>query len=101
MTYDHELILFTQTIVEDELGNQIPGEVPRAILCNVKSIGRTEFYSAAGAGLKPELVFIINKYEYQNEDKVKFEELPYKVIKTYSTGSEEIELTCERSIGNG
>lgn len=97
MSYDHELILFSHEVVEDDVGNQTVVEgVPRAILCDIKSIGRNEFYNAASAGLNPEIVFVINKYEYANEDKVSYEGLTYRVIKTYSTGLEEIELTCER-----
>lgn len=97
MSYDYELILFTQSVVEDDLGNQTIEETTKSILCDIKSIGRNEFYNAASAGLNPEIVFVVNKYEYANEDKVSYEGLSYKVIKTYVTGLEEIELTCERS----
>lgn len=101
VTYDHELTLISKAIVEDELGNQTEGEeVERNVLCGIKSVGRTEFYDAAVKGLKPELIFVINQFEYEGENKVKFENNLYSIIRTYSTG-EELELTCERDIGNG
>jgi len=94
--YNNELELLREGYTEDELGNQIPSNVKRSILCKVNSIGRSEFYSAASSNLRPEIVFTIHKYEYENERKVIFEEQQYSVLRTYATGIEELELTCER-----
>lgn len=102
MTYDHELILVgVTTYTKDDVGNQIPTAVEKTILCCKKSIGRNEFYSAAVAGLKPEITFLVHGYEYSGEDEVKFEGSKYKVIRTYSTDFEELELVCERVITSG
>lgn len=101
MTYDNELILISETYTEDEIGNQIPIEKRTNILCNISSIGRNEFYNAANSGLKPSLIFTIHTYEYNNESLVEFENVRYKVIKTYSKGIEEVELTCEKVLGSG
>jgi len=101
MTYDHELTLITQIMTEDEIGNQIPVETKKDILCGLKSIGRNEFYSAAATGLKPEITFIVHAYEYSGQRKVEFEGVPYNVIRTYEPSFEELELTCERIIGDG
>ena len=101
MTYDHELTLITQIMIEDEIGNQIPVETKKDILCGLKSIGRNEFYNAAATGLKPEITFIIHAYEYSGQKKVEFEGVPYNVIRTYEPSFEELELTCERIIGDG
>ena len=94
--YSHELILLGSGYTEDELGNQIPNEIRKPILCKVDSVGRNEFYSAATSNLRPEIVFTIHKYEYDNERKVEFEGKKYSVLRNYATGFEEIELTCER-----
>lgn len=106
MTFDDELTLISQDIQEDELGNQIPVEIKVNILCGAKSIGRTEFYNAAANGLKPSYIFVVHPYEYNNETYVEFSEnnnlkQKYKVIKTYKKDMEELELTCEKVIGNG
>lgn len=100
-TYDHELTLIGETIVEDEIGNQQPVETQTTILCALNSVGRSEFYSGAAAGLRPELVFVIHSYEYSGERIVEFEGKRYSVIRTYQTGTEEIELTVERVVGSG
>ena len=96
MTFDHELTLIGQAITEDEIGNQIPVETETVVLCGLKSVGRTEFYNAAVTGLRPELIFVVHGYEYNGEQIVKFEGVRYRVIRTYATGFEEVELTCER-----
>lgn len=106
MTFDNELTLISQSIEEDEIGNQVPIEAKINILCSIKSIGRTEFYNAAANGLKPTLIFIVHPYEYSDETYIEFseDETPkkrYKVMKTYKTNMEELELTCEKVIGNG
>ncbi|KLR75274.1 phage head-tail adaptor [Geobacillus sp. T6] len=101
MTYDHELVLIAQEFVEDEIGNQIAQETRKTVLCNVKSVSRSEFYSAATAGLKPSIVFVIHGYEYDGEQEVEFEGARYRVIRTYSTDFEEVELTCERVLVYG
>jgi len=100
MTYDHELTLIDYTIEYDEIGQQKKIETRTNILCAVKSIGRNEFYAAAQAGLKPEITFIIHAYEFNGEKKVEFEGKKYKVIRTYMKDFEEMELICEKVIGN-
>lgn len=110
MTYDHELTLISQTITEDEIGNQIPVETRKTILCKVKSVGRSEFYGAATAGLRPEIVFVAHEFEYSGEREVEFEGERYKVVRTYKGGMsrqgsklrfDEMELTCERVVPRG
>ncbi|MEI7027153.1 phage head closure protein [Paenibacillus sp. y28] len=102
MTYDHELTLIGQgAYEEDEIGNQIPTETQTALLCSLRSIGRNEFYNAAVAGLRPELTFIIHSYEYSGEQVLLFEGQRYRVIRTYATGIEELELVCERVAADG
>lgn len=101
MTYDFELTLISQTFEEDGIGNQVPVETETTVLCDRKSVGRSEFYNAAAAGLRPELVLVVHAYEYQGERVIKFEGVRYNIIRTYAIGIEEIELTCKRVIGNG
>jgi SPP1 family predicted phage head-tail adaptor len=101
MTYDEELYLIKQGVRQDDIGNQIPVETGRAVLCNVDSVGRNEFYSAAVKGMKPEITFVINMYDYEKESLVEYDGQRYSVLREYKVNTEEIELTCERVIGNG
>lgn len=97
--YDHELVLINQTITQDAIGNEIPTETRTTILCKLESVGRNEFYNAAQNNMKPEIVFTIHAYEYNNEQVVEFDSVKYKVIRTYKVSFEEIELTCEKVTG--
>jgi SPP1 family predicted phage head-tail adaptor len=101
MTYDHELTLIGErTITKDEIGNEIPGDpLETNVLCGLKSVGRNEFYGAAAAGLKPELAFVIHAYEYDGQQRLRFDGREYRVLRTYADGFEELELTCEKVTG--
>lgn len=97
MTYDYELILIKESSTKkNKQGDDIPTETRKSVLCGKKSVARNEFYSAARAGLKPEIVFNMHNYEYEGEKKVEFKNQIYKVIRTYAANFEEIELTCEK-----
>lgn len=101
MSYDHELTLVKQTYAKDGIGNQIPiARTKRTVLCKLKSVSRSEFYSAAVKGLRPEAVFEVNKYEYDDETEVEFEGKRYEVIRTYPVGFEDVELTCKKVKAN-
>ncbi len=110
MTYDHELILIGQKVEYDEIGSPIIIEAETIILCNLKSVVRAEFYSAAAAGLKPEVVFVVHECEYNGEQLVEFEGKRYGVLRTYSGGRgregyrltvDEMELVCGKVAANG
>lgn len=96
MTYDYELTLIGFTITQDEIRQDIETPSNTTILCGLKSIGRNEFYSAAQAGLRPSITFVIHGYEYNGETKVKFSGHEYNVIRTYEVDFEELELTCTK-----
>lgn len=100
--YDYELKLIRETYTQDEYGNIVPGENGRvAVLCDLRSITRSEFYSASQAGLNPEIIFEINGFEYNGEKEIEFSGERYTVIRTYRANYEKIELTCEKKVKNG
>lgn len=104
MTFDDELTLISpKDFTDDAIGNQIPVDpTETTILCGVKSVTRSEHYAAAADGLKPEVVFIVNRYEYAGQKNVKHNSKPYRVIRTYQPDKakavmdfENIELVCQ------
>lgn len=99
------LIGFTYTY--DEYGNQIPTPSERQVFCRVRSVGRSEFYSAAQTELHPEYVFVLSHYkDYRGEKYAKYvdwtgTEKVYSIIRTYRPeGSDTVELTAQERIGN-
>lgn len=101
--YDDELILISMQYTSDEIGNQVPNLERRAVLCYVRSIGRSEFYAAATTDLKPEVAFVVNKWDYNKENVVEYNGERYKVLREFPFPGthEEIELTCELERAGG
>ncbi len=62
------------------------------VFAELKSIGRSEFYQAAGTGYKPEKIFEVHAFEFGDHEYVKHDGTIYKVIRTYSNNPEIIEL---------
>lgn len=68
------------------------------VFANKKSIRRSEFYSAANVGLKPELMFEIRSIEFDGHEMVQFDGKVYTIVRTYDKG-EVIELTVTSQVG--
>ncbi|WP_222928506.1 phage head-tail adapter protein [Sutcliffiella horikoshii] len=105
--FDHELILISLSPAENSMGDPIVEETSVTVLCDVQAITRSEHYAAATHGLKPELTFVLNKYEYEGQRLVEFENVRYRVIRHYFTKTqkdfadfESVELVCEGLMNN-
>jgi len=78
-----------------------PAETKRTVYCTVKSIGMQEAYQAMGIGLNPELkVVLAHDFEYEGERLCEISGQRYKVLRTYITETDGIELTLQRVAGN-
>lgn len=67
--------------------------------CEVRSVGRSEVYSAMAIGYNVSVVFVLAlDAEYNGEKSLNFEGKRYKVVRTY-VSDDGIELTCEVSNG--
>ena len=78
-----------------------PAEAKRTVPCTVKSIGMQEAYQAMGVGLNPELkVILAHDFEYAGERLCEIGSQRYRVLRTYITETDGIELTLQREAGN-
>lgn len=71
----------------------------RGVFANKKSVRQSEFYQAANVGLKPELVFEVRSFEYNNDEKVRYGDDEYFIIRAYENG-EITELTVTSHVGS-
>lgn len=103
----------------DKAGNPIAKRVERPVFCQVFSVARNEFYSAATAGLHPEIILRLSDFlDYDGETLVRYPPILhgkpgplYSVIRAYrSSGSmhrggsmplNALELTLQRKVGDG
>ncbi len=100
--WDNICFLGVEKETENDIGDSVIGIVyDKEIFCKEKSVKASQFYQAQALGLKPETILEIMIADYNKEKYVKFEDEEFKVLRTYKTSSEKIELTLVRGINDG
>lgn len=75
-----------------------PEETQRMVYCSVRSVGGQEYYRALENAIRPTLVFILADYaEYQGEKIAVYHDTRYRIVRTYVTAQQAIELTVEEA----
>ena len=100
MRHNTVVFLIAVTIIEDELGNQIEQETERKVFANEMTVSQGEYYNAASAGLRPQKMFEVYTFEYQGEEKLRYNSVKYQIIRTETRG-EKTRIICEKVIGDG
>lgn len=105
---DDVMTLVAVTYTKDKEGNPEAHETKREVLCQVQSVGRSEFYSAAQVDLHPEFVFILSHYmDYKGEKIIEYTDWMQRDHKLYVTrayrvpGTDRVELYAEERTGHG
>ena len=76
-------------------------ETRRRVYCTIRSIGMQEAYQAMGQGLNPELkVILAHDFEYRDEPLLELGGKRHKILRTYVTEDDGIELTVQKVTGN-
>ena len=91
-----KLVKIEKTI--DDEGFEIEQETEVEVFCEIKSIGRSEFYQAANAGVKVSLLVNIDADDYEANGepmRVNLKGKCYKVVRTYKKVGTEMELTLQ------
>src|SRR5690625_5381577 len=78
-----EITLIKTTQTTNDMGDVIDIQERTTVLCEVESITRNEFYHAAKIDMQPEIMFVINRYDYSGESEVEYEGKLYDVIRSY------------------
>lgn len=87
-------------IEKDALKQQIQVRTPQAeIFAEKSSVSQTEFFSAGQSNLKPQLMFKVWQFEYNNEQELIHDNQSYVIYRTYLRTDEKIELYCEKRVG--
>ena len=93
--YNEVIYLLSSQHTTNEVGDQIETLQKSMRLAKIKSIGQSEFYQAQAQGLKPEIKFVLADYlDYDNQEEVVYNNFRYKVLRTYRTERNEIEIVC-------
>lgn len=82
---------------QNEYGDDIYDYKQTPVFVNVKSVTRSEFYTAQTVGYDPQIVFeIADYYDYNNQAFVEYNKELYKVIRTYRTNIS-LEIVCQHT----
>lgn len=93
--------LVSVTREQNEIGDTIDVETSKRVYASRKSVRQSEFYQAMASGLKPELMFLISVFDYNNEKTVIYNGDRYSVIRAYVTESDHMEIVCEGLTNRG
>lgn len=86
-------IIVNENGVEEETFNL------KEVFCNEKSVTSDEYYKSSQAGEEIKIVLEIKQVDYEKEPYLVYDGENYKVVRTYKTGSENIELHCSLKEG--
>lgn len=81
-------------VVVNDNGVEENNLITREVFCNEKSVTTNEYYQSSQNGNEIKVVFEIKQIDYEKEQYIIYENETYKVIRTYKTSSEDIELHC-------
>lgn len=98
--------LITETATQDSEGYDVITETEVEVFGSIESVKRTEFYLAMREGMKPNVVITVYTEDFAlgnvtsngkivKPSKVKADDgTEYRIIRTYMTSDDKIELTC-------
>ncbi|PEN09672.1 phage head closure protein [Bacillus pseudomycoides] len=85
---------------KDDLGQVIStNETERQIFCSKLSISRQEFLAGGQLGLKPQIIFVVDSDEYDDETSLKYENQKYTVYRIFPRFDGYTEVYCEVKAG--
>jgi SPP1 family predicted phage head-tail adaptor len=97
MMWRDQISLLTTTQTRNSYGEYVDGtETSRTVYANKKSVKFAEFYQARAQDIQADIIFEVYVIDYQDEKRLKFNNITYYIIRTYSKNGETVELTCSR-----
>lgn len=81
-------------IIVNDNGVEEENLIKKEVFCNEKSVTTNEYYQSTQNGNEIKIVLEVKQIDYEKEQYVVFENDTYKVVRTYKTNSEDIELHC-------
>lgn len=98
--YDKVIVLISETIIQDDIGNEIPSWSEKKVFGRELNVSASEYYNAAVAGLRPEKQLETYAIHYSGQQKLKYEGDTYNIIRTKNNG-DKIIIVCERVAADG
>ncbi|PEQ33414.1 hypothetical protein CN467_22135 [Bacillus cereus] len=100
ISLDDVCFLLSVETETDELGQVIgTNETERQIFCSKLSINRQEFLAGGQLGLKPQIMFVVDADEYDDEATLMYENQKYTVYRIFPRSDGYTEVYCEVKAG--
>ena len=98
---DDVACLIPQTFPRDGAGNQVAEDgIPREVFVRVGSVSRQEFHAGAASGLRPDLMLVVCRMDYEGEREAAYRGRRYAIYRTYDRpGSDRVELYLTEKAG--
>lgn len=94
MYFSDKITLRKETVTLDEYGDSAYTYTDTTVFADVKSVTRSEFYSASMAGIKIDIVFVVHAEDFGNQTIVTYGATQYNIVRTYKKGEGIVELNC-------
>lgn len=95
---DDVIALIKTSFSTSDTGIQKKEKASKEVFTVVKSVSRSEFFEGGRNGLRPQIVFTVSTYDYDDETEIVWRGKPYKVYRTYMAG-DFTSLYCEKREG--
>ena len=90
-----KVTLIGETLTRNDRSEQVADRTETAVIGTLSGVTVNEFYPAANAGYRPEIVVTLYGQEYAQQPHIRVDGVTYTVIRTYLSG-DFIELHCQR-----
>ena len=94
MYFSDKITLRKETVTLDEYGDSAYTYTDTTVFADVRSVTRSEFYSASMAGIKIDVVFAVHAEDFNNQTIVTYGSAQYNIVRTYKKGEGIVELNC-------
>ena len=91
--------LISTASVKDKTGQTTTTKVTRCALGKQRSVYQNEFYQAEQAGMRPQGVIVMNKFDYEGETLLRIDNKDYVIYRTFEVGTDKIELYYAEKVG--
>lgn len=95
MTKVREIKLIKVVETLDSLNQPTKAETSKAIVAEVRSVSRSEYFQGRQGGLVPDLAFLVSIFDYEGEPVAEYNGTRYAVYRTYEADDNYIELYCQ------
>lgn len=95
-----EFDLVSMTGTKDKTGQTKTTPTTTSHIGEIKSITQNEYYKAEQAGIRPQGIIIMSRFDYSGETQLKIGNDTFTIYRTYQPGTDRIELYYGERVGN-